>query len=239
MKTIDAGTAKLAGLQIDMLQKIRNGQITVDHLEWFNNLSGEIRDSLLTGEKPVAKPAPAPSPEPTEKFALLVDLGIITVPADYDHATCLSLFRKKNSKKFYYDDKDITDAHFPNPSRILKPGDKLWVRAFGQIVPGSTSSEERIAFLATQNAVHTGAQGLAQVFEQKRDLLPKGKGYCSFDEKDLLWQDSVDYHRVPYLYAFSVGYWYWYLGNFERSWLSDCTLLCFCDLPVGETHLGA
>ncbi|HBB65121.1 MAG TPA: hypothetical protein DCZ84_00545 [Candidatus Vogelbacteria bacterium] len=30
---------KLAGLQIDLLQKIRQGHITNEHLEWFNGLT--------------------------------------------------------------------------------------------------------------------------------------------------------------------------------------------------------
>lgn len=46
MTIIEADTAKLAGLQIDMLQKMRQGQMTMDHLEWFNNLSKQQRDML-------------------------------------------------------------------------------------------------------------------------------------------------------------------------------------------------
>jgi len=41
---IGADTVKLAGLQIDQLQKVRKGHITLEHLEWFNNLSKEQRD---------------------------------------------------------------------------------------------------------------------------------------------------------------------------------------------------
>src|SRR3989344_9566179 len=89
----------------------------------------------------------------TEKFALLVDLGIITVPDDYDHANRLATFLERNREKFYNVDNDITDQNFP--SRILKPGDKLLVRAFKQIVPDTTTSEERMAFLETQGAVYT------------------------------------------------------------------------------------
>jgi len=42
--SIGAETAKLAGLQIDLLQKIRSGQMTVSQLEWFNGLSLEVRN---------------------------------------------------------------------------------------------------------------------------------------------------------------------------------------------------
>ena len=39
---IGADAAKLAGLQIDLLQKIRSGQVTLDHLEWFSKLRKEV-----------------------------------------------------------------------------------------------------------------------------------------------------------------------------------------------------
>lgn len=44
--TIGADAAKLAGLQVDLLQKMRQGQITLDHLEWFIKLSKVQRDML-------------------------------------------------------------------------------------------------------------------------------------------------------------------------------------------------
>src|SRR5207244_1674639 len=84
------------------------------------------------------------------KFAELADLGIITVPDDYDHATQLDKFMKANRKKFYDVNKNITDANFPNPSRVLKPGDKLRVRVFEQIVGGTTTSDECMKFLVEQ-----------------------------------------------------------------------------------------
>ncbi len=224
---IDANTAKLAGLQIDTLQKVRNGQITLGQWERFNNLSSDDREARFGDTK---KLKPAPSVEPTGKFTLLVDLGIITVPDDYDHTTRLSMFGKKNRKKFYYYNDDITDENFPNPSRILKSGDKLHVRAFKQIVSGTTTSEERMAFLATQKAVHTGAQGASLVFDQKCDQLPKGKWYTSFDEKGRLWKDADGHHWVPIVRCHSDDGFIWGLGHFGPVWFGDDAFLCFCDI---------
>ncbi len=45
-KVIGADAAKLAGLQIDTLQKARDGQITLEHWEWFNKLTKTERDRL-------------------------------------------------------------------------------------------------------------------------------------------------------------------------------------------------
>ena len=226
MKTIiDADAAKLAGLQIDTLQKVRNGQLTLDQWERFNNLTLDDREARFGDVK-----KKSPPPVPTEKFALLVDLGIITVPDDYVHEKRLTTFGKQNRKKFYYYNDDITDKNFPNPTRVLKPGDKLRVRAFKQVVSGSTTSEERMAFLATQKAIHTGAQGASLVWEQKRDQLPKGKWYASFDEVDRLWKDADGYHGVPDVDADSDGDFHFHLGRFESEWRDGDAFLCFCDL---------
>jgi len=44
---IGVDAAKLAGLQIDMLQKLRNGQMTIEQLEWFNHLSLKEREQCM------------------------------------------------------------------------------------------------------------------------------------------------------------------------------------------------
>jgi hypothetical protein len=229
MKTIDADAAKLAGLQIDTLQKVRSAQITFGQWERFNNLSTDDREARFGDWK---KPEPTAPAEPTEKFALLVDLGIITVPDDYLHDKRLTKFGKQNRKKFYYYNDDITDKNFPNPTRVLKPGDKLRVRVFKQVVGGATtSSEDRMAFLATQKAIHTGAQGASLVFDQKRDQLPKGKWYASFDRKNRLLADAGGNHGVPRLYrGHSDGALVFDLGRFESVRDVDAAFLCFCDV---------
>ncbi|MFA6056208.1 MAG: hypothetical protein WC769_12635 [Thermodesulfovibrionales bacterium] len=165
-----------------------------------------------------------------KRFELLVDLGIVTVPDDYVHEKQLKMFKGKNGEKFYYYNDDITDKHFSNPTRILKPGDKLWLRTFKQIAPGSTTSEDRMKFLASKKAIHVGAQGASLVFDQKRNQLPKGYWYCSFDEKDRLWKDADGRRRVPVVDADTDGDFRFDLGDFERAWAGHSVLLCFCDL---------
>ncbi len=169
------------------------------------------------------------------KFSILADLGLITAPADYDHVTCLTKFMARNRKKFYGVDENITDVNFSNPSRILKPGDKLHVRVIHQIVPGTTTSTERLDYLRQQPGNQfVGAQGLSLVFDQKRDQLPKGKWHSSFDELDRLWKGADGYRRVPGVGASSGGGFRWNLGGFEYGWDGGDTFLSFCDLPAGE-----
>lgn len=175
----------------------------------------------------------------TPNFTLLADLGIITVPDNYDHTVALDRFLTENRRKFYHVNDNLTDANFPNPTRVLKPGDRFHVRAFKQIVD-TTTSTERLTFLATQKAIHTGPQGLSLVFEQKRDQLPKGKWYASFDQPDRLWQDADGHRRVPGVSAHSDGDFDFNLGHFERVWHDDSAILCFCDLSAaGGESLGA
>ncbi|TSC62956.1 MAG: Uncharacterized protein G01um101448_61 [Parcubacteria group bacterium Gr01-1014_48] len=45
---IDADAVKLAGLQIDLLQKMRQGHVTLSHFEWFVGLSKDARDRFMT-----------------------------------------------------------------------------------------------------------------------------------------------------------------------------------------------
>lgn len=56
MRTIiDADTARLAGLQIDTLQKVRKQQVTLDQWQGFNNLSAKEREILFGDPKRLKK----------------------------------------------------------------------------------------------------------------------------------------------------------------------------------------
>lgn len=162
------------------------------------------------------------------RFTLVRTLDI-TVPPDYVHATQLATFKKvcQMTRRDFND--NITDANFAKVTTPLSPGRKFKVKVWKQTVAGATTSEERMVFLRSQKAIFTGAQGASLVFAQKRQELPKGYWYCSFDEKDALWQDAVGYHRVPHVCAHSDGDFDFNLGHFEYEWGDDRCLLCFCD----------
>jgi len=44
---IGADAAKLAGLLVDLLQKVRSGKIKLEEIEWFSNLSSGAREKLF------------------------------------------------------------------------------------------------------------------------------------------------------------------------------------------------
>lgn len=177
----------------------------------------------------------------SSKFALLAHLGVIIVPGDYDHATELDKFVHDIRRRFYGINDlvvdDVSDGNFPNPTRILKPGDEFLVLVFVQVVAGTTTSEERMAFCRQQPGnFFAGAQGLSLVFQQKRRQLPKGRVYISFDERERLYQDTKDHYRVPVLDASDVsGCFDFDLGCFDNAWSGDCfAFLCFCDVEPVE-----
>ena len=196
-------------------------------LHMFQNIPKDDLMGLIAGTHEI-KAKPQAVVVADEKFTLLVDLGVITIPDDYVHGKELGSL---NQSEFYYFNENITDKNFSNPTRILKPGDKLWVRAFKQVSSGSTTSVERMQFLAKQNAIHTGAQGASIVYKQKRNELPKGYWYSSLDEKDRLWKDAGGGPRVPYVGAITVCVFEFNLGRFGDGWPSVDVVLCFCDVP--------
>ena len=152
---IGADTAKLAGLQIDMLQKVRSGHLTIAHIEWWQNLPKSERDRL------------SGAISPDQRFTLVKTLDI-TVPDGYVHATQLATFKRNHGEKCYFYNDDISDENFAKVTTPLTPGRKFKVKVFKQVVAGAVTSEERMAFLRSRRAVFTGAQGASLVFTQKR-----------------------------------------------------------------------
>ena len=54
MKTIiGTDAAKLTGLQINLLQKVQQGHVTLDHLEWFIGLTKDEHDKLVASKPTV------------------------------------------------------------------------------------------------------------------------------------------------------------------------------------------
>ena len=217
MKNIGADAAKLAGLQIDTLQKIRNGQITLEHLEWFNKLNKAERDKLI-GMNTVTDP----------HFSLLSTFQF-TVPENYDHVTQLASFTKENREEFYHYD-NITDANFAKASNKLIPGKTYEAKIF--VITKRVTSEECLEFLKTQKAILVGAQGISVVWQQAKEQFPKGKYTVSFDEKDACWPDAYDSRRVPRVSLDSGGVWGFGLGYFGDVWRGGGCLLCLCDPSV-------
>jgi len=148
-----------------------------------------------------------------EKFGLLMDLGKVRMSADPRLVT----FTRRNRARLVFCNGGITDANFSNQSRILKPGDELGVRVFRQVVPGKTTAEERLEFCRRlEGNVFVGAQGVLPIFQQKRDKLPKGLRYNSFDNKECLWKDSSGCYGMPSLVALSRGGFNFDISCFEN-----------------------
>lgn len=226
---IDAGSAKLAGLQIDTLSKYRAGLITIGQWERFNNLSSDEREARF-GDWKQAETAPsAESPVPSSKFTKdPIKVLKVTIPTDYKHDTHLATFNAENRDKFLgYDDK-ITDENFAQVTHKLVPGKTYTVKIFGVLKDQDSSSVECLAKYREERALFTGAQGVSFVWKQHRKALPKGKWYASFDEKDKLPVDN-GHLRVPCVLARWHGDFNFDLADFEGGWRDYLCFVCFYD----------
>lgn len=208
---IGAGTTKLADLQIDLLSKIRNEIIGLDDLEWFLNLSQEERNKFF--------------PDPDKRFKISKEFKI-KIPKNYKHETQLATFSKKYKKQFYYFNEDITDENFSKVTDKLVAGKTYTVKIIS--ILQKVSSEDCIRVLKKNNAIFGGAQVASITYQLKKNELPKGKFYLSFDEKNSLWEDADGNHRVPRLYHYDDGVFSFRLRYFERDWYGGSCLLAVC-----------
>ena len=231
--TIDEMEVLLVNRIPDLIRRYKEGGL--DPLGVNTTLQRVLEGAIITEQKTVIISPPKPKPD---KFELLTTFEI-TVPADYNHATRLDTFRavhqNEESKEFYFYNDAITDTNYAGKATTkLTAGRKFLVKAFG--IKKTVSLLDCLAKVKAESGVLTGAQGASLVYEQRKDELPKGKYYVSFDEKDALWQGPDGNHRVPNLFAYSGGDFGFALDYFGRDWDSADVLLCFCDLPAGEAQ---
>lgn len=161
-----------------------------------------------------------------ERFVLINSFDLV-VPEGYDHATRLDVFSKEHRKEFYCYNNAIIDENFAKATTKLVPGRKFKIKVFQ--IKQHVSSENCIGFLKSQKAILTGAQGASLAYELAKNQLPVSRWSLSFDEKEALWGDSNNYHRVPYVLRYSDGDYDFNLGDFEPGWSDGYCLLCFCD----------
>lgn len=195
----------------ELQKQISQGKITAAHLEWFLRLTLDERRALVAGEK----------------FSLLLDLGIITVPEGYCHANQLEKFSEDKSAFNLYN-AHINDPNFSNPSRILEPGDRLHVQVFRHD-SGWVSLKECLTFLDSKKAVYPGAQGASLVFTQKRmQLLQDFSGYASLDrEERLLFVPEKNCRGVPCISAHHGDVFDFLLCRHDTGLGVNVHILCF------------
>ena len=165
-----------------------------------------------------------------QRFGPAVKEFAFTVPSDYKHDTQLDTFAKKTKKlkTTYYFNDDLTSKNFAKATNTLVPGKTYKVKIFP--ILATVTSDDCMNFLAKQNAILVGGQGVTVLQDQKPDEFPVGKYTVSFDQKDALWIDSDGDHRVPGVRRHSDGDWEFDLGRFGGGWHGVNCLLCFCDL---------
>lgn len=183
----------------------------------------------------------------SERFKFITAFEL-TVPENYDHTTYLDNFRKTHEKefegRFWSFEANLSDKNFSGVTIKFVPGQKFVVKMFEIQTKNPKSShfgatsKECLAFLGQQNAILVGAQGLAMVYEQKKDELPKGRGivgevFISYDKKKALWNTRLSPYSkrldamVPHLVKFETGF-KLCLNCFINGNNGGDYLLCFC-----------
>lgn len=158
------------------------------------------------------------------------DLGIVTVPDDYDPASYLALFKARYQDQLSEYDDRITDNNFPS---VLKPRDNFKVLIFRK---SESSENNRITssaifkYLRSVRAVLASIQGACLVWEQKKEELARDRGYIAVGEIKNLWLDQHRFHRLPYLMSHQSGRLTIDLGFFENGGWIGYSFFCF--LPV-------
>lgn len=215
---IGADAAKLAGLQIDFLQKLRRNEISFEHFLWFVNLRKSDRDKLIGVEN------------------ILVDAHFIlreefkfTVPEDYNHGTQLAEFMQKNGEEFnLYHKPGLTDKNFNNPTHRLCPKKNYLVKLFSVLKEGLTF-EDNLRFLKSHKALLVGAQGLSLLYQLRKDKFSAGTSVVSFDEKSRLWKDDGLNRRIPLIERRFDGSLDFIFRSSEETLRENDCLLCFCN----------
>lgn len=121
-------------------------------------------------------------------------------------------------KKWYYVNRDITEANFPVPKTIQTEGTKLitFKKPF--------SSEEALAEIRRQGYRPANIYELLEYINDNE--IEKGTYIIAFGSE---FRDSDGDHRVPRVDAHSAGDFEFFLGLFGPGWHSGSVVLCFCD----------
>lgn len=193
MSTIGADTAKkLAGLQKDMLEKYRQDQITLQHIEAFNLLAPAARNCLMDvvrRTKVIIEP-PKPPPPPKGQLILVQMLGHLKVPDSYTHATRITDFKKVFTSRGKAPGgrypSDLTDSKHSKVTTKARPGDVFDVLAFTSSSPELHMMECAEKLKERRGNVFLGAQGASLVLELKTQELIRRNMYISLDEASAL-----------------------------------------------------
>jgi hypothetical protein len=143
---IGADAAKLAGLQIDLLHKIRKGQVTLDHLEWFDKLTKGERDQLCKSAN-IAGPCviPIDRAKPFEPTKLLDREWTI---------------REQDERSLRLDQIDFAHVRLEH---MLKENESM------------ISGERRLRRLKEANYIRLDAK-VFQTLSEDKSLIPRGWG---------------------------------------------------------------
>lgn len=195
-KIIGAEAATLAGLQIDMLQRLRSGNLQLEHMKWFLNLRTEERETLFKKSKKKEK-----------------DNNIISIPRN-----------RFNPTEFIGKGWSIIAEETDTRSIDLTELDLTKVQMVTMLKDGETvvNGEEKLKRLKASGYIRLDADIFLMLWENQY-LIPEswkekvnGDTRCIFFDGTVL-RDSGGNRFVLYLY-WNDGAWLWRMFWLDNNW---------------------
>lgn len=218
-KIIGVDAAKLAGLQIDMLQKMRDGQMTIEQMEWFLGQKKEEREWLLKNNGESKNP----------HFRIIRGFSFC-VPTDFNSSVFVRDFLLKKdsecelvafSRSFLEEDSSTVSA--------LIPGHEVEVTAYK--LSRKVSPEDCAAFIIAKKGLFVGILGILLFLEVSKTEVPRGLAIFSLERMDTY---MTSYIPVLFVYRDKFNY-HLSISQFNHVVYEDSCILVFRDLTeIGE-----
>lgn len=170
--------------------------------------------------------------EAWQKRFQLVSRFKIKVPPLYDHRYCLEFFHANHQHNFPVWNDNITDPNFNRVTNVLVPGEAFGVKLFAPLAP--EKPEDCLLFLQGQGAVFFGAQGLALLYNEAKDKIPRDQWLASLDREEGLYLGNDKRRRFPDLFCHATGWSGFGLRYFHRPISPRILLVCFHELTADE-----
>jgi hypothetical protein len=172
--------------------------------------------------------SPSPGTEEAKLFGnqfKKLDQFEMTVPADYDPARQLGLFRAAHITEFSQYSDHITDEKFFKPTIVLAPGQKLAVEITEP--EDGTSSKENLDYLRSRKALFVGVQGTTLVYQLAKEKIPLDSTVISFDQQAALGTNLAGDWVLPGISRYTDGTFRFGLTLFDTPSTPDVRLLAF------------
>lgn len=221
---------------LDLLEKFISydtSQLSVENLEWILKLKPKDLDNYINNPASVFAPY---LQSIFAKFDMDDELGFTIVPSNYIVGDDFDFIAENVRSYLHYQNKQISEKNYPEPSYPLSPGCTFEVRTYSQMnEKEETTSDERYLFCVAASDAHLGLYGLLMLYQQKSKLLVPGIIYTSFEEPYHSLRGQSGERIVTSLEILEDGKPLIYYEPFkDKKWGPDDLIVCFYPVSSEE-----